>query len=219
MKEKIFIILFSLLICGCQIYNVGVNNGQEPDISTQEASQRKNPLFVSKNGLNSKNFPLSTVGRGRIEKFFAKINLAGIENLSQVSGNRRLDKQTCKLIFKVYNEKNPKSNISGEQCNWNLNEDNTYVDTDPLSVSVSEIDERYILLLIDEVGLGAPKLFTYLYDVRKEEITTFERPPLGETTPYYHSNIIYFVNVSGYLEFAYDLSKMRPVSIEIAPNK
>ncbi|MDO8648705.1 MAG: hypothetical protein Q7R81_02885 [Candidatus Peregrinibacteria bacterium] len=196
----------------------GTGSGAEKaDAATEEASQRKNPLFNANSVIGRKNFSLSARGQKALPGFLSKIGLPALSGLDEVAGMQKLNQKTCDSIFKKFKLENPTSGIKGEQCGWNLNEDGTYTDVDPLVFSLSELDGK-LLLLIDEEGLGAPTLFTYVYDMDSGKVSSFSRPSLGETTAYYHNDMLYFVNVSGYLQFAYNVKNMSPIPIENPPS-
>lgn len=191
-----------------------VNNSIEVDETVEEASQRKNPIFVERNTIGKKNFPLSDTGKIMLKNILANEKLVELYDLDELEGINKLTKDLCNQIFDKYKTENQGTAISGEQCSWNLNDDKTYTDVNPITITISEFNNDYLLLLIDEEGLGAPNLFTFLYDMKAGKISSFHRPSLGETIAYYDNHVLYFVNVAGYLELAYDLKEKMPVLIE-----
>lgn len=213
--------LFTISLASCSLGPARGKNETESgsvkaDAATEEASQRKNILFQEKNLIGKKNFPLTILGQKTLPNFLKEIQLNSILNLGEINGTKRLTGNLCKDIIHKFKGENPSTNIQGNQCNVNLNDDGTYSDVEPLTFSLSEFEGKYLLLLIDEAGLGAPKLFTYVYDLNRHLALNFNRPSLGETIVYYNNDILYFVNVSGYLQFSYDLKNMRSIEIQAA---
>lgn len=221
MKKLSLILAFLLIIfTAVLIKNTKTEISGSNDIANiesaeiEEASQRKNSVFNQRNVIGKENFPLTIMGKRALPVFLTQVGLGSISNLETVDGSEKLNQKMCNLIFKKYKIENSGTEIAGKQCQWNINKDGTYADVDPLQISFSEFNKKYLLLLIDEEGLGAPALFTYLYDLEKEKVLTFSRPSLGQTVSYHQDDVIYFVNFSGYLELAFDIKTMLTIPIE-----
>jgi hypothetical protein len=209
------------LLTGC--YGISTSTPPEsPEVidsemsaeDAEEASQKRNPLFIDENALGLENFPLSDESKGELQQFLAEINIPEIESLEELGGNKKLNRVLCEKIFSVFKQQNPGTGLQGKMCAWNTNEDGSYEPQDPLTFSLSELEERYLLLLIDENGLGAPKLFTYLYDRSDKKIETFDRPSTGETSAFFNDGMLYFVKPSGFLEYAYNVRTGETVPIK-----
>jgi len=203
---------------GVAVDNQTGSGAEKAAAATEEALQRKNPLFKDGNLIGRSNFPLSSVGLEALPTFLAQVELANILDLEQVAGTKKLNRQICESVFDKFRAENPNAGIKGEQCGWNLTEDGTFSDVDPLAFSLSDLDEKYLLLLIDEEGHGAPRLFTYLYDLQNGQVHVFSRPSLGEARAYYHDGILYFLDLSGYLKLAFNLGTLKPIPIENPPS-
>lgn len=214
MKHIKTIILVSILVtaCGCSLNAEKKPNNIEEEI--QDASQRKNSLFSKNNQIDDKRFALSSAGKNVLRNFLDEIRLPFILDLRSTTGIATVNKEICNLIIQRYKQKIKIGEKEfGEICKWNLIGDNNYLNP-PITISLSELDNQYLLLLIDEHGLGAPMLFTYLYKIKEAKVYEFSRPSMGNARIYYASGKLYFVNLANFLELTYDVDLNQIIPLE-----
>jgi hypothetical protein len=118
------------------------------------------------------NFRLSQNGLNNLPQFLSKVGLSELASLREFGGTEDLSKDLCKRLYAKYNARYPSAMLSDESCERNLKEDNnTYEEYGiPLEVLIKELDNKYLLLLIKEEGLGAPILWFMVYNIETSNI-------------------------------------------------
>mgnify|MGYP000977411386 CR=1 FL=1 len=162
------------------------------------------PAFSEQNDVWRGNFPLSAVGKNALPDFLSKAGLTDIANLKIIGGTNLLTSDVCKKLFSKY-QVIAKVKVDTSRCTTNLLSDSTFADGDPLVINLSEFDSKYLLLMIDEEGLGQPKMFSYAYSISTGEFSIIHREKAGDTYTYYGDSVLYFTTPQGKLTYAYDL--------------
>lgn len=174
--------------------------------SSAERKNRVQPAFSNANDVWRGNFPVTRIGKRVLSEFLTKAGLPEIASLHVGGGTSALTSDICNKLFGKY-QVIAKTNANAGRCTNNLLGDGTFADSDPIIISLSEFDGKYLLLIVDEEGLGAAKMFSYVYSIETGDFSVIHRTKFGDTYIYYSDFVLYFVAPDGKLTYTYDLER------------
>lgn len=127
------------------------------------------------------NQPLRQEARAAIEDMLRETGLEPILSLRGIRGVERLSPQGCVWLYEQYN-KEAEEPLSDERCApppEGTGNRFPEMDYHPLVFNTRELDGRYVLLLVDEEGLGGATLFGIVYDLDEKRLMTIDAERLN----------------------------------------
>lgn len=148
-------------------------------------------------------FTLSETGKQNLPTFLQKVGIPKLVSLKKFGGKEDFTSALCRELYAIYNF-HAKTALSDEQCGRNLKEDGkTFVDvypTGPLNITINEFDGKYLLLILEEEGLGGVPFFTYVYTMSTKKLKAIDYTKIsriGGSTIYYRDEKLYFFSGDG----------------------
>ncbi len=201
MKKIPLLVLFVFLsACSNGMTSVSTNNQKEENNTTSEnISSLDGKNITDEDSVFRGWYPLDNTGAEKFPLFLKSAGFSDLSDLDALGGKKKLTTALCKEIYAKFKESQRfQSSVSEEAgCDHNANADGTFEmndasHTSPLYISVKEFDRSYLVLFIQEEGLGGTPLFTFVYDIPAGTTTAMDLTRIGYTDVYYKDDILYF---------------------------
>jgi hypothetical protein len=185
--------LVSLGACGSP-KETAIRLSDENDGASSLASSAWVERFTESQDVYRSEFSVSAEGKKAVPAFLQSVGLTFLATHSDLGGNEEVTPKQCEDLFSLYNLKAAQK-LSVERCANNLTQDGQHFLPYgiPLAINLKEFDGKYLLLMIEEEGLGGSPLFRYAYDIQLGRLHPLDLAVVGPVGDlFYRGGMLFF---------------------------